>query len=229
MYRDWNVVLEHAVTGDKVQVTEDGNENIHYGTASWVYGEELGQTRAMWWTADGKKLLYYRFDDTGVQTFHLVRGWSDINTVHYPEYYPKAGAVNPAAELWVYDLESKKNTRIDVGGSAEEYVYAVRSSPDGSVMWVHWTDRLQHHLKLLAMDLETGQCRLIVEEHQKTWQTNKPGMRFLKDGKRFIWTTHILAEGQVGDAGAVIGDSGKGVHELVRVQAQTETSCNGCT
>ena len=26
----------------------------------------------MWWTPDSKKLLYYRFDNTGVEPFHLV-------------------------------------------------------------------------------------------------------------------------------------------------------------
>jgi dipeptidyl-peptidase 4 len=39
------------------------------------------------------------------------------------------------------------------------------------------------------MDLETGACRVIVEEHQDTWQTNKPGMRFLADKNRFLWRT----------------------------------------
>ena len=52
---------------------------------------------------------------------------------------------------------------------------------------LNWTDRLQQHLRVLAIDLETGACRPIVEEHQETWQTNSPRMTFLKDNHRFVW------------------------------------------
>ena len=188
-YRDWNVVLESKDGADPVQVTDDGNAEIHYGTASWVYGEELNQTRAMWWTPDSKKLLFYRFDDTGVLPFHLVRSWSDINTNHYPEFYPKAGAKNPAAWLMVYDLESGKTVEINAGGGSEEYLFNIRASASGDTMLVNWTDRLQRHLKVLAMDLETGACRTVVEERQDTWQSNSPSMRYLEDKQRFLWQT----------------------------------------
>lgn len=187
-YQDWNVVLKNK-DGDEIAVTTKGNSDVHYGTASWVYGEELNQTKAMWWTPDSKKLIFYGFDDRGVQPFHLLRGWSEINTKPYPEYYPKAGAKNPAAELLIYDLASKQTVRVDVGGSSEEYVYGLRASPDGKVIMVNWTDRLQQHLKVLAIDVETGKTRLIVEEKQDTWQTNSPRMRFLADKHRFLWPT----------------------------------------
>ncbi|MFT4511495.1 MAG: dipeptidyl-peptidase-4 [Planctomycetota bacterium] len=187
-YKDWNVVIK-SDNGDEIAVTTKGNPDVHYGTASWVYGEELNQTKSMWWTPDSKKLIYYGFDDRGVQAFHLLRGWSEINTKQYPEFYPKAGAKNPAAELLIYDLDSKKTVRVDVGGSSEEYLYGLRASPDGSVIMVNWTDRLQQHLKVLAIDVNTGKTRLVVEEKQDTWQTNSPSMRFLADKKRFLWPT----------------------------------------
>ncbi len=188
-YKDWNLVLENTESKEVVNVTTDGDENIHYGTASWVYGEELRQTKAMWWSADSKKIVYYKFDDTDVEKFYLLRGWSEINTELYPEYYAKAGAKNPAAELFVYDLETKKTTRVNVGGSGEEYIFGVRLSPLGDVMLVNWTDRLQKHLKVLAINLDTGKCETIVEEKQETWQKNSPVMAFLEDKKRFLWPT----------------------------------------
>ena len=186
-YKDWNLVLENKESKEIVDVTTDGDENIHYGTASWVYGEELDQIKAMWWSADSKKLVYYKFDDTNVDQFYLIRGWSEINTKLYPEYYAKAGANNPIAELFIYDLESKESTRVDVGGSGEEYIYGIRLSPLGDTMLVNWTDRLQQHLKVMTIDLESGKCKTIIEEKQPTWQTNSPTMTFLKDKKRFLW------------------------------------------
>ena len=188
-YKDWNLVLENNESKDVVEITTDGNEHIHYGTASWVYGEELNQNKAMWWTADSKKIVYYKFDDTNVDKFYLLRGWSKINTELYPEYYAKAGASNPIAQLFIFDLESKQSTCVDVGGSGEEYIYNIRLSPLGDAMLVNWTDRLQKHLKVLAIDLETGNCKSIVEEKQETWQKNSPAMTFLKDKNRFLWPT----------------------------------------
>jgi len=143
----------------------------------------------MWWTADSKKIIYYKFDDTKVEKFYLIRGWSKINTELYPEYYAKAGANNPIAELFVYDLETKKSTRIDIGGSGNEYIYGVRLSPLEDVMLVNWTDRLQQHLKVMKIDLESGKCETLIEEKQDTWQSNSPTMTFLKDKKRFLWPT----------------------------------------
>lgn len=188
-YKDWNLVLNSKDSDTTVKVTTDGDENIHYGTASWVYGEELNQTTAMWWTPDSKKILFYKFDDTNVKKFYLLRGWSKINTELYPEYYAKAGANNPVAELFIYDLESKKTTRVDVGGSGDEYIYGIRLSPGNDAMLVNWTNRLQQHLKVLSIDLETGACTTLIEEKQDTWQENSPAMLFLDDKKRFLWPT----------------------------------------
>ncbi|MDC0265861.1 DPP IV N-terminal domain-containing protein [Mariniblastus sp.] len=188
-YRDWNLVLENLKTKELVNVTTDGDEDVHFGTASWVYGEELGQKKAMWWTPDSGKIIYYKFDDTLVEKFFLLRGWSKINTSLYPEYYAKAGAKNPISELFVYDLKSKKTIRIDIGGSGDEYIYGLRMSPLGDRVLLNWTDRLQQHLKVVTVDLESGECKAIIEERQKTWQENSPAMRFLKDKKRFLWPT----------------------------------------
>jgi len=43
-----------------------------YGTASSVYGEELFQRSAMWWSPDSKKLAYYRFDESQVPDYYLA-------------------------------------------------------------------------------------------------------------------------------------------------------------
>ncbi|KPK72326.1 MAG: hypothetical protein AMJ79_15785, partial [Phycisphaerae bacterium SM23_30] len=188
-YKNWNVVLKNLKTEQEIPVTADGDEIIHYGTASWVYGEELGQNKAMWWTPDSQKLLFYKFNDTGVKSFHLVRGWSDVITTHYPEYYPKAGDPNPVAGLMVYDLASQKTVTVDVGDDPEQYVYNIRVSPDGKVMMFNWTNRFQNHLKVMVIDLETGKTRCIVEEKQKTWQTNSPRQQYLADNHRFLWPT----------------------------------------
>src|SRR5207248_10191243 len=74
--------------------------------------------------------------------------------------------------------------------SIGHYVYNVAWSPDGKALLFHRTNRRQNILELVAGDPETGACRVIVhEEWPASWVENNPEMRFLKDGKRFIWAS----------------------------------------
>jgi dipeptidyl-peptidase-4 len=195
----WNVVLrsasdEHAAP---VHVTTAGYRKHRYGTASWVYGEELDQTSAMWWSPDSRYLAYYEFDERQVRDYYLLGGLTEIHTELLAEGYPKAGEPNPVASIHVHDVEGGSTTRIDVGADPEQYVYSVRWSPaeggpgaaSGSVLLFNRTNRHQNTLEVLAADPATGGARVVVTESQPTWQENSPELRFLKDHRRFIWGT----------------------------------------
>jgi len=68
------------------------------------------------------------------------------------------------------------------------YVYNVAWSPDGREILLNRTNRRQNVLELAACSADTGKCRGVVHEEWPTgWITNRPEMRFLKDGHRFIW------------------------------------------
>ena len=62
VYRDNNLFISARDGSGERQLTTDGSKErrIKYGTASWVYGEELDQVTAMWWSPNGKQLAYYR-------------------------------------------------------------------------------------------------------------------------------------------------------------------------
>ena len=74
IYKDRNIWVGDSTGAGAVQITTEGSEQarIKYGTASWVYGEELGQVTAMWWSPDGKKLAYYRFDESKVPDYYIT-------------------------------------------------------------------------------------------------------------------------------------------------------------
>jgi dipeptidyl-peptidase-4 len=201
-YRDYNLWITEpkGTKGPKdVAVTTDGSPTtrIKYGTASWVYGEELAQKSAMWWAPDSKSIAVYRFDESKVRDYYLPIRQSSIEVKLDTEAYPKPGKANPIAEIFVYDLESKKTVQIDVrdGKPFEDsvvghYVYNVRWSPDGKEVFFNRTNRRQNILELAAADPQTGKCRVIVhEEWPESWVVNRPPMQYLKDRKRFIWTS----------------------------------------
>lgn len=186
-YADYNITLVDD-EGNEIKVTDTGEEMFRFGTACWVYGEELDQQEAMWWSPDSSKLVFYEIDERHMRQYEL-----SVNTTGlYPEIererYPKAGDPNPYVGLMVYDLESKTTSRIEVGDSKEWYIYNIRFAPNGSLLFSK-TNRHQNVLQVIAADVETGTTRTVVEEKQETWQDNAPTMRFLSDQERFIWVT----------------------------------------
>jgi dipeptidyl-peptidase-4 len=196
-YRDRNLWIGDSTGANGVQITTDGSaeKRIKYGTASWVYGEELGQVTAMWWSPDGNKLAYYRFDEGKVSDFYLATSLTRVQDSLDVEAYPKSGAPNPVVDLFVYDVNTKATTRVDVrDGKAFEndvlgyYVYRVNWSPDGRELLFNRTNRRQNVMELTACDPASGKCRTVIRESWPTgWVDNSPTMVYLKDRNRFIW------------------------------------------
>ncbi len=198
-YRDHNLWLSNADGSGEFAITTEGNEKARtkYGSGSWVYGEELRQTSAMWWSPSNKKIAFYRFDESPVPDYFLQLDQTKLQSKMDIEAYPKAGVANPIADLFVYDLETKKTVQVDVrdgkpfeNSVVGHYVYRVSWSADGSELLCHRTNRRQNIMEFSACNPETGKCRVIVrEEWLPSWTENSPAMQFLKDGKRFIWTS----------------------------------------
>jgi len=196
-YKDRNVWLSAADGGNPVAITTDGTESnrVKYGTASWVYGEELSQRTAMWWSPDSRRIAYYRFDEKLVPDFYLQMNQTQVQDTLDVEAYPKPGKPNPIVDLFVYDVASKTSRRIDVRDGKPfdndvvgHYVYNVSWSADGRELLLNRTNRRQNVLEFAACSPETGRCHAIVHEEWPTgWIENRPEIRFLKDGHRFIW------------------------------------------
>jgi dipeptidyl-peptidase 4 len=195
-YKDRNLWISSTAEANETPITTDGSEKdrIKYGTASWVYGEELGQTSAMWWSPDSRKLAYYRFDEKQVLDYSLQLDQTKIQSRSDVEAYPKAGTSNPVVDLFVYDVATKMSTKIDVrdgrpfdNGVVGHYVYRVSWSADSQELIFSRTNRRQNILELVAAG-PTGATRVILREEWPTgWVDNRPAMQFLSDNRRFIW------------------------------------------
>lgn len=198
-YRDRNLWISDADGRNETAVTTDGDEatRVKYGTASWVYGEELRQNTAMWWSPSGDKLAFYRFDESGIRDYYLQLDQTEIQSRMDIEAYPKAGTPNPVVDVFVYDVGTRKTVRLDVrdGKPFEDdvvghYVYGIEWTPDGRELLIHRTNRRQNVMELAACSPATTKCRVVVrEEWPASWVENSPTMQFLSDGKRFIWAS----------------------------------------
>lgn len=196
-YRDRNLWLSRADGSEARAITTDGSEaeRVKYGTASWVYGEELGQSTAIWWSPDGRRVAYYRFDESGVPDYFLQLDQTKVQSTVDIEAYPKAGAPNPIVDIFVYDVATGQSTKVDVRNGLSftndvvgHYAYRVGWTPDGSELTLNRTNRRQNIMELTACSPETGRCRVIIREEWPTgWVMNSPPMRYLEDGRRFFW------------------------------------------
>lgn len=208
-YKDRNIFIANADgTGEKA-LTTDGSEEkrIKYGTASWVYGEELGQTSAIWWSPDSTKVAFYRFDESKVKDFYLQMSQTGIQSELDVEAYPKAGAPNPVADIFIHDVVTNRTTKVDVrdgrpftdipedgavfaNDQVGHYVYRVNWAHDGSELFMNRTNRRQNKLEMAGCATASGECRVILSEEWPTgWVVNSPPMQWLSDNQRFIWTS----------------------------------------
>ncbi|MER3496584.1 MAG: hypothetical protein C4320_07290, partial [Armatimonadota bacterium] len=165
--RDRNVILI-TEDGKERPITTDGSAGtrIKYGTASWVYGEELEQNEAMWFSPDGKLLAYYRFDESQVPDYFVLKSVGAVQNRSEAEAYPKAGAPNPQVSLRVTNLASGKTTSVDVkfGNPAlAEYVYGIRWI-DATTLLYSRMDRAQETMQVVRADAVTGAGRVLRQE-----------------------------------------------------------------
>jgi dipeptidyl-peptidase-4 len=196
-YRDRNVWLSAADGTDERAVTTDGSaaSRIKYGTASWVYGEELSQRTAMWWSPDSRMLAYYRFDEREVRDSYVVLNQTQVQPALDTEAYPAAGMANPVVDLFVYDVATRQSVRVNVRDgkpfddtAVGHYVYRVEWTADGRELTFLRTNRHQNVMEVAAANPATGACRVVLrEEWPSGWLMSEPRMVFLADGKRFIW------------------------------------------
>lgn len=197
--KDRNMYISDIDGGNVRAITTDGNnENqVKYGIATWVYGEELGQITAMWWAPNSKKIAFYRFEEKHIDRYYVLLNQVELYDSLEVMSYPKVGAPNLPVDLIIYDLESKEMVKVDArdgqafaDGPIGTYLYGMQWSPDGEEFLFHSTNRKQDIMEWKATNPTTGETRVVVrEEWLPSFTKNTPELRFLEDGDRFIWAS----------------------------------------
>jgi dipeptidyl-peptidase-4 len=197
--KDRNMWISNADGSNPRSITHDGNmeTQLKYGIATWVYGEELGQTTAMWWSPDSKKIAFYKFDEKDAKKYYVLYDQTKIQDSVEIEAYPKVGASNLPVDLIMYDLETEKTVQLDVRDgqpysdfNVGTYIYDIDWSPDGTELLFHRTNRKQNIMEYAAANPNTGETRVIVrEEWLPSFTENSPEIHIMENGKQFIWAS----------------------------------------
>ncbi|PRD25050.1 UNVERIFIED_CONTAM: ptpA [Trichonephila clavipes] len=140
-----NIEINQA-DGQKLQVTQDTIDGIVNGT-SVIHRNEFGIDKGMWWSADNKKLLYYRKDETMVSNYPLPQWDTRVASIKDIRY-PMAGMKSEEVVLKIYDTETKQTITLQTGEPKEQYLTIVTWDPTGEFVFVGVLNRGQDHLKL---------------------------------------------------------------------------------
>jgi dipeptidyl-peptidase 4 len=188
--RDNNLFVVNVNSLEEQQVTTDGKFNhIINGSTDWVYEEELTFAQAFYWSPDGKKIAWYRFDESGVKEYNLQK-WNKgaLYPTDYRYKYPKAGEPNSVVEIWVYDLSTGKMVKADTGTEKDIYIPRVMWTNDPNLLSVRRLNRLQNTLEILHVDAATGQSKVVLTEKSDTYYDidYTDDLVYLRNGKQFL-------------------------------------------
>jgi dipeptidyl-peptidase-4 len=183
--RDNNLCAIEVSSGKEYRYTNDGTDVVYNGWASWVYYEEIlrrqSRYRAFWWSPDGSRLAFFRFDDSHVPVFPLFNSAGQHGSLESTRY-PKAGDPNPEVRIGTVPVTGGEVVWSDFNEKADQYFGTPFWAPGGKSLWVQWMNRRQDTLRLYAVDPLTGGKKLLYEESQKSWVDWLESVNFMKDG-----------------------------------------------
>ncbi len=185
--RDNNIFTKDLLTGSETQITRDGKNNqIINGQSDWVYEEEFSFAQAFFWSPDGKKIAYYKFDESAVPEFSMTL-FQGLYPAEYRYKYPKAGEKNSEVSIHIYQLENKESKEVEIGNQTDQYIPRVRWTQDANTLCVLRMNRHQNKLDYLLADAASGKTRLLMSEEDKYYiDIEKEQLTFLANGKQFI-------------------------------------------
>ncbi len=182
---DHNLFVHDLQTGNAIQLTHDGDENVINGTSDWVYEEELGLRDAFRFSPDGARIAFWRLDQSAIRPFYLLDETSLYPTLT-PVRYPKAGSQNSEVRVGVVEIETQETSWVDLGPERDIYIAEMGFAGSPHEIWYTRLNRHQNRLDLMLADVRNGNSRVIMTDGDSAWvDANVP--TWLADGERFLF------------------------------------------
>ena len=186
--RGHNLWLVSVADGKERAFTQGGTEDIRKGELDWVYPEELDLTTAYWWAPDSSAIAYLEMDERKVARYPLVEFTSPTGDAD-EERYPPAGGGNPVVHVFVAPIAGGEPRKMDTDENTDIYLPRVDWLTDSKHVAIQRLNRAQTELDLLVADTSSGETRTVLSEKDAYWINISDDLRFLKDGKRFLWSS----------------------------------------
>jgi len=182
-----NIFIKNLESNEVIQITSDGKKNfIINGICDWVYEEEFSFVRAFDWSADSSTIAFLRFDETEVPEFSMQLTGKELYPTQQVFKYPKAGEKNAVVTLHLYNLETEKTSKINLGDY--EYIPRIKWTNNANTLSVMTLNRHQNNLNLYFVNATNNTSKVVLNETDKAYVDIHDNLTFLKDNS-FIWTS----------------------------------------
>ncbi len=184
--KDNDLYYTNMISMKEVRITSDGEwGKIINGWADWVYEEEFGKAVAFSWSPDGKKIAYYRFDESNVREYNMQL-WGELYPKDYRFKYPKAGEDNSEVSVYCYDVMNQKSTLLEDGKGKDQYLPRIFWTNSAKELLIFKLNRLQNHLQILKTNTSSGAQKKIYEEQNNTYVEIYDDIHFIEGKDQFI-------------------------------------------
>nr|XP_023020386.1 venom dipeptidyl peptidase 4 [Leptinotarsa decemlineata] len=182
---------------------------VSNGVPDWVNEEEVfSSNKALWFSPDGRKLAYGRFNDTEVPLMIIpVYGEPGKLSSQYPRAnvikYPKCGAKNPTVSFHFVDLaKPEREFYLEVPNNVkgEEILSAVEWATN-DILTAIWMNRVQNRASIVAYDTSQDSVSSTIIKNlvaSDGWLELFTPPIFSKDGSKLVM---ILSQDQGGNSG----------------------------
>ena len=150
--RDDNLWVRYA-DGHDVQLSKDGSREIVYGQS--VHRDEFGIYKGTFWSNSGKKLAFYRMDQSMVADYPQVNTFKREAELE-PDKYPMAGMTSHQVTVGIFDLDTENTIYLNVGDPTDRYFTNIAWGPDDKTLYLYELNRDQNYCTLDAYDVITG-------------------------------------------------------------------------
>ena len=183
---DKDLYISTTAVKEAARVTNDGADGIVNGQS--VHRNEYGIIKGTFWSSDGKRLAFYRMDETMVSPYMLENIATKPSTFDKIRY-PMAGQTSHHVTVGVYDLASAKTIFLRTRGPLDQYLTNISWDASGRYVHVVHLDRKTEDLKLVRYDAATGEpTATFLEEHDARYLEPQHPALFLKtDPAKYIW------------------------------------------
>ena len=150
--RDDNLWVRYA-DGHDVQLSKDGSREIVYGQS--VHRDEFGIYKGTFWSNSGKKLAFYRMDQSMVADYPQVNTFKREAELEHDKY-PMAGMTSHQVTIGIFDLDTENTIYLNVGDPTDRYFTNIAWGPDDKTLYLYELNRDQNYCTLDAYNVITG-------------------------------------------------------------------------
>lgn len=185
--KDHNLYVQGA-DGQVSQVSNDGSLDVVYGES--VHRNEFGIEKGTFWSPKGKRLAFYRMDQSMVSDYPQV----DISTrcaTMNPDKYPMAGEISHKVQVGIYDSQTHNTIYLQTQDPTDRYFTNIAWSPDEQKIYLIELNRDQNHAQLIRYNALTGEkeAMLFEERNDKYVEPLHPIVFLPWDNDKFIYQT----------------------------------------